>query len=193
MHLYLFISYFNHPSNLNHILTLILLYYQVLEGNSEQNRERLKNLYRKRTILLILLSVFSITCITLFAILSALLFRSNAQAETHSITCGKWNANPSPNTSLNWNSLNGVAAISANDVWAVGYHVNSKITTGRLSLIEHWDGVKCTIIHVPNPGTSSGGNFLNGVTFVPQTNQSRAVGYDIATPPIAQSFTALYC
>lgn len=104
----------------------------------------------------------------------------------------KWEIINSPNVGTLGNYLNGVAAIAAKNIWAVGYYINSK-TAGRLSLIEHWDGGKWSIIHGPNPGTISGGNFLNGVTFVPLTNQSWAAGYDIATPPIARTFTAFYC
>jgi hypothetical protein len=44
---------------------------------------------------------------------------------------------PTPNSTLySWNQLNGVAALSTDDVWAVG----SLNTSPYYSLIEHWDG-----------------------------------------------------
>ncbi len=65
-------------------------------------------------------------------------------------------SSPQPN---GWTSdLVGVAAISSNDVWAVGSYVT---TTGTFILIEHWDGTQWSIISGPNPGAYS--NNLNGV------------------------------
>jgi hypothetical protein len=52
------------------------------------------------------------------------------------------------------NDLSGVAAVSARDVWAVGYHNPSR------TVIEHWNGTKWTVVPSPTPG--SGGN-LNAV------------------------------
>ncbi len=59
------------------------------------------------------------------------------------------------------NDLYGVAAVSARDVWAVGYH-NPLRTSGTplRTLIEHWDGTKWTVVPSPTPGW--GGN-LNAV------------------------------
>jgi len=65
--------------------------------------------------------------------------------------------------------LNAVAAISANDVWAVG-------TDGANTLIEHWDGAQWSVI--PSPSPSATGNFLQGVTALSADNVW-AAGYDI--------------
>jgi hypothetical protein len=56
--------------------------------------------------------------------------------------------------------LNGITAVSANDIWAVGS--SHKSSGGSATLIEHWDGTGWTIISSPNPGTAS--NSLSGVT-----------------------------
>lgn len=48
-----------------------------------------------------------------------------------SFSCGGWNAIPTPGKG----QFTSVAAISANDVWAVGYTIYYART-----LIEHWDG-----------------------------------------------------
>jgi hypothetical protein len=52
--------------------------------------------------------------------------------------------------------LDGVAAASQNDVWAVGNNVKSS------NLTEHWDGSQWSIVSSPNPGTDF--NLLRAVT-----------------------------
>src|SRR5438045_3059666 len=47
-----------------------------------------------------------------------------------------WSIVPSPNVGSGNNSLASVAAISANDVWAVGYYT---LTDRYQTLTEHWD------------------------------------------------------
>src|SRR5437879_4702763 len=65
-------------------------------------------------------------------------------------------SSPQPN---GWTSdLVGVAAISSNDVWAVGSYVT---TTSTFILIEHWDGTQWSIVSSPNPGAYR--NNLNGI------------------------------
>ena len=66
--------------------------------------------------------------------------------------------NPNPNSDASPNLLTGIAAVSANDIWAVGdYHVSAAIQT----LTEHWDGTSWRIIRSPNPKVV---NQLSGVT-----------------------------
>jgi hypothetical protein len=71
-----------------------------------------------------------------------------------------WGIVPGPNLGAG-NSLNGVAARSASDVWAVGY---DRTFTGAQTLTEHWNGSTRTVVSSPNPGTS--GNYLNGVSAI---------------------------
>ena len=52
-------------------------------------------------------------------------------------------------------SLAGVAAVSANDVWAVGSFSRSNSST--LTLIEHWNGSAWSIVPSPDPGAISNG------------------------------------
>ncbi len=68
---------------------------------------------------------------------------------------------PSPGT---YNSLNAVAAVSANDVWAVG----NASTGSTLTLIENWNGASWQVVSSPNPGTTD--NSLNGVAAINATN-----------------------
>jgi hypothetical protein len=67
-----------------------------------------------------------------------------------------WTQVPSPNPSPRFNILSAVAAISANDAWAVGY--------GDKQLIEHWDGKTWTI--TANPTISQGNSTLSGVAAI---------------------------
>jgi hypothetical protein len=63
-----------------------------------------------------------------------------------------WSAVPSPNPSNQADTvLKSVTAVSANDVWAVGYYVDS---TGEYTVIEHWDGTSWSVVSSPNPGPS---------------------------------------
>ena len=48
-----------------------------------------------------------------------------------------WTVVSSPNSGSSFNELNGVAVVSANDIWAVGDYTNSNIYQ---TLIEHWNG-----------------------------------------------------
>lgn len=57
----------------------------------------------------------------------------------------QWHIVSSPNLGNGNNKLYSVSAVSANDVWAVGY------SPGPVALIMHWDGVQWSIIPNPNP------------------------------------------
>jgi hypothetical protein len=59
---------------------------------------------------------------------------------------------------IDFGSLADVAALSKNDVWAVG------ATGDESTLIEHWDGTSWSVVPSPNPGSAQ--NFLSGVAGV---------------------------
>jgi hypothetical protein len=82
-----------------------------------------------------------------------------------------WSVVPSPNLGTNGSGLTSVAAITSNDMWAVG-----QFSTGTVphTLTEHWDGSAWSIVPSPNIGTA--GNVLNAVTAV-AANDVWAVGY----------------
>ncbi|HLZ22528.1 MAG TPA: hypothetical protein VKQ30_10445 [Ktedonobacterales bacterium] len=78
---------------------------------------------------------------------------------------------PGPKSGLpgnNW--LVGVAAVSANDIWAVGWDTS-------ITLAEHWNGSSWNII--PTPNGSAGGGFLQSVAALSSTNVM-AVGFTYA-------------
>ncbi|HLJ33309.1 MAG TPA: hypothetical protein VKU38_06655 [Ktedonobacteraceae bacterium] len=72
-----------------------------------------------------------------------------------------WTVVQSPNPGSQLNSLNGLTAISANDIWAVGVTDN---TQTEVALIEHWNGTSWQTVQNPNPGTA--GSFLNTIAAV---------------------------
>jgi hypothetical protein len=85
-------------------------------------------------------------------------------------TCWNLVASPSPSGGAGFTVLYGVAAVSSNDVWAVG---NNCIDCGTISetqhtLIEHWNGHRWSVVPSPNRGTSD--NFLNAVVAFSQRN-----------------------
>jgi uncharacterized protein (TIGR03118 family) len=70
------------------------------------------------------------------------------------------NPNPTEPTGVS-SVLTGVAAVAANDIWAVGINNVSSVGFAAQTLTEHWDGTSWSIITSPNPGTV---NKLFGVT-----------------------------
>ncbi|MFL5734562.1 MAG: hypothetical protein ACJ78Q_15365 [Chloroflexia bacterium] len=88
-----------------------------------------------------------------------------------------WSVASNPNPSTYNNSLEGVAVVSANDVWAVGTYI-SPVGTNQ-TLIEHWNGSAWSVVPSPNVGT--GQNWLWGVASL-SANDAWAVGYSRSTP-----------
>ena len=76
-----------------------------------------------------------------------------------------WQRVPAPGgdhlTSPQGGYLNDVAAVSADDAWAVGAGMFNR------ALIEHWDGAAWTRVPSPDPG---GGTVLNGVAALSATS-----------------------
>ena len=97
--------------------------------------------------------------------------------------CGpNWIVVTSPNAGTNMNWLNAVDAVSANDVWAVGYHNTS---TSYKTLIERWNGTAWNVVPTPNIGLSSS---LSGVTAI-SANDVWAVGNYQYSTDVFRTFT----
>jgi hypothetical protein len=81
----------------------------------------------------------------------------------------KWSVVPSPNADPGENTLGAIAAVSATDIWAVGYRHGPGISGGggRKTLVEHWNGLKWRIAASPSPGPTAGDGFLFGVAVTP--------------------------
>src|SRR4051794_14549087 len=80
-----------------------------------------------------------------------------------------WTVVSSPNSGSSFNELNGVAVVSANDIWAVGDYTNSNVYQ---TLTEHWNGTSWTVVSSPS---FPNGSRLLGVSAV-STNDVWAVG-----------------
>jgi hypothetical protein len=85
----------------------------------------------------------------------------------------RWSIVPSPNPDSQLNELRGVTAISANNVWAVGYRNGTKTETPLETLILHWDGTSWR--QVSSPNVPVGANELSGITAI-SANDVWAVG-----------------
>jgi len=85
----------------------------------------------------------------------------------------KWSIIPSPNHGSDFNYLTGIAAVSTNNIWAVGGYASAP-RTGQ-TLIEHWDGSKWSIVPSPTIGDSTAYSNLAEVAAV-STNNIWAVG-----------------
>ncbi|MFL5735278.1 MAG: S-layer homology domain-containing protein, partial [Chloroflexia bacterium] len=88
-------------------------------------------------------------------------------------TAPAWRVVPDANLS-GTSILYGVAALSHNDVWAVGYYTATGTGDIYKTLIEHWDGA--TWSAVPSPNTGAGSNQLSSVA-ARSPNDVWAVGY----------------
>lgn len=96
-------------------------------------------------------------------LLIALGLTAPSVAQTSLFTIQK---SPSPN--VQGNTLNAVAALSADDAWAVGFQNDNNLNDSR-TLIEHWDGTRWKAVPSPNPGShcnGNSGNFLNAVAAI---------------------------
>ena len=80
----------------------------------------------------------------------------------------QWSIVSSPSPDTQFNELRGVAALSANDVWAVGYRGGTKTETPIETLIMHWDGARWS--QVPSPNIPGGANQLFGITAIAANN-----------------------
>ena len=99
---------------------------------------------------------------------------------THLPLLAHWNgmgwsqvANPDYGNN-NVGRLNAVAALSANDVWAVGNVYNRAGGSSSRTLIQRWDGSRWNVVPSPNPGERSGPS-LNAV-YARSSNDAWAVG-----------------
>jgi hypothetical protein len=98
--------------------------------------------------------------------------RSGGQSLIEHWDGSQWQIVPNPNPSSIFDILYGAAAISANNVWAVGMYGTMTGTTQ--TLIEHWDGSQWSVVASPNPGSLN--NEFLGVSAV-SANDIWAVGF----------------
>lgn len=91
----------------------------------------------------------------------------------------QWSTVPSPNSNRPNNFLLSMAAVSANDVWAVGKDLS---TNTGLPLTERWNGTSWQVVATPAfPNVSD--SELDSVARIPGTGQLWAVGYTLGPRP----------
>lgn len=122
-------------------------------------------MYRPR---IIKLSLCFVLVLFIMSLETSAVEAASAGLATAGSACGGWNVVPSPSPGSENQNLLGVAAISSNNVSAVGY-------ADRPDLTEQWNGAQWSVI--PSPGPGKGGNVLNGAALIPGTSQLWAVGY----------------
>lgn len=91
----------------------------------------------------------------------------------------QWSIVPSPSPDDQVNELRGVAALSANDVWAAGYSFGTQSESNIDTLILHWDGLSWS--RVTSPNVLGVANQLFGVVAI-STNDIWAVGFAGGAP-----------
>ncbi len=134
------------------------------------------------------LSSILFPCVIVLALASLFLSRGASAASLPQRihrTCNSsgWSTVSSPNPSTSYNTLNGVAAVSANNVWAVGSYNNS---TTSIPLIEHWNGSTWKVVTSP----AISGN-LSGIA-APSANNIWVVGeYRTSLDPQGPYFTLI--
>ncbi len=96
-----------------------------------------------------------------------------------------WMITPTPSSS---SILDGVAAVSITDIWAVG-------SGGAGTLIEHWNGTTWSIVPSPSPGDYE--SEFNAVASIPGSNDVWAVGDATYNTPMGAgsiyTLIAYYC
>ncbi len=79
-----------------------------------------------------------------------------------------WSVVASPDPGSINNELFSVAAVSSNDVWAVGFTASS--SSAQKTLIEHWNGTTWSVVKSPSPGPKPVNDVLSSVTAVSSTD-----------------------
>src|SRR6266568_2749759 len=109
---------------------------------------------------------------SLLAIMLTLLLLTTQVTKASPLASGTWRVVSSPSPGAGGNFLASVAAVSANNIWAVGLDVNSNGV--QQSLVDHWNGTKWSVVSSPSPGTAS--NSLRALAVV-IANNIWAVGF----------------
>src|SRR6266498_1423818 len=72
-----------------------------------------------------------------------------------------WGVVASPDVGIGSN-LNAMAAVTANNIWAVGYATVPNPFAHFVTLVEHWNGISWQVI--PSPNTGTGDNQLYAIS-----------------------------
>lgn len=103
----------------------------------------------------------------------ALLILAEPMVAGNAKSAGGFQIQSSPSPNHAGDTFLAAAAISSNDVWAVGYQGVETEFNDAQTLTEHWNGANWTVVSSPNPnpgGCHYPGNALNGVSAVSHTD-----------------------
>lgn len=109
---------------------------------------------------------------------------------------GTWQVVPSPTIDVSQSTfgakLNGVAVVSATDIWAVGYGppLPGEAAYVKHTLIEHWNGASWSIVVSANPPVKTYPQAELFSVFAPSANDVWAVG-SYENPSYFPSFTLI--
>src|SRR6266567_2267183 len=70
------------------------------------------------------------------------------------LSCNPWSRVTSPGAGTSGSELDGVAVVSASDIWAVGSYFNLTLHSSQ-TLVEHWNGSHWQVVTSPNVGTDN--------------------------------------
>ena len=70
------------------------------------------------------------------------------------LSCNPWSRVSSPGAGTSGSELDGVAVVSASDIWAVGSYFNLTLNSSQ-TLVEHWNGSHWQVVTSPNVGTDN--------------------------------------
>src|SRR6266702_311818 len=69
------------------------------------------------------------------------------------LSCNPWSRVTSPGAGTSGSELDGVAVVSASDIWAVGSYFNLTLNSSQ-TLVEHWNGSHWQVVPSSNVGTA---------------------------------------
>ena len=136
-----------------------------------REQERVRNIMKRFKIHLLL-------CVVATMLIPLLLTTAVAQAQP-----APWTVVPSPSPGALGNELNGVASVSAKDVWAVGSFVVQGFGPAQ-TLTLHWNGTSWSVVSSPN--ASTGFNSLAAAAMV-SANDVWAVGRFLSATGVGQT------
>src|ERR1700719_1396472 len=144
----------------------------------------------------------------IYSIMAALLAAFISTAPLAKADSNGWVPVASPNVGASDNRLNGIAANSVSDIWAVGTLAPDSDTDSLNTLTEHFDGTSWSVVSSPNVGVASQlfkvaakqgkawavGYFTDSTTFTPRTliEAWNGSSWQVASSPSPGSLGLLY-
>lgn len=148
------------------------------EPDAEPERERQP---RKHTRWLRVLTIMVLVCIVIGGVIAWQIVRNQHTASPTTSVHHGWCSVPviGLNANIGVPLLNGIDAVSARDIWMVGYLASQNARTANEALIEHWNGTNLSVI--PSPNSGKNGSRLQAITEITPENVW-AVGSVLSMP-----------